>query len=98
MILDFRVSILDSQKDGNYGCKLRSRCAVNRKSAIENLKLVVALCVFLILASSANSAEKAKWQAQWELVVEAARKEGQVSLYGGQEITHPDIVAVFNKE
>ena len=31
-------------------------------------------------------------------VVEAAKKEGQVSLYGGQEITHPDIIAAFNKE
>ena len=31
-------------------------------------------------------------------MVEAAKKEGQVALYGGQEITHPEIVAAFNKE
>jgi ABC-type Fe3+ transport system substrate-binding protein len=31
-------------------------------------------------------------------VLEAARKEGQLSLYGGLEITHPDIIAAFNKE
>ena len=31
-------------------------------------------------------------------MMEAAKKEGQVSLYGGQEITHPDIIAAFNKE
>ena len=39
-----------------------------------------------------------KWQAEWQKTIEAAKKEGQFSLYGGQEITHPDIIAAFNKE
>ena len=46
----------------------------------------------------ALAAEVPKWQAEWQKIVEAAKKEGQVSLYGGQEITHPDILAAFNKE
>ena len=37
-------------------------------------------------------------EREWQRTVEAAKKEGQVALYGGQEITHPDIVAAFNKE
>ncbi len=44
------------------------------------------------------AAEPATWQTQWQKTIEAAKKEGQVALYGGQEITHPDIVAAFNKE
>ncbi|MGN6732533.1 MAG: hypothetical protein ACTHMB_11275, partial [Candidatus Binatia bacterium] len=31
-------------------------------------------------------------------MVDAAKQEGQLSLYGGQEITHPDIIAGFNKD
>ena len=30
--------------------------------------------------------------------MEGAKKEGQLSLYGGQEVTHPEIIAAFNKE
>ena len=44
------------------------------------------------------AAEAPKWKEEWQRVVEAAKKEGQLSLYGGQEITHPDIIAAFNKE
>ena len=38
------------------------------------------------------------WQAEWERTVQAAKKEGEVRLWGDQEITHPDIVAAFTKE
>jgi iron(III) transport system substrate-binding protein len=38
------------------------------------------------------------WQAEWEEVLAAAKKEGEVRLWGDQEITHPDIVAAFTKE
>ena len=37
-------------------------------------------------------------QTEWEKVVAAAKKEGEVRLWGDQEITHPDIVAAFAKE
>ncbi len=39
-----------------------------------------------------------KWKEEWQRVVQGAKKEGQLSLYGGLEITHPDILAAFNKE
>jgi iron(III) transport system substrate-binding protein len=47
---------------------------------------------------SVASAGQAKWKEDWERTLQAAQKEGQISLYGGQEITHPDILAAFNKE
>ena len=52
----------------------------------------------LLLGGTAQAVEQPKWQAEWQRVIEAAKKEGQLSLYGGQEITHPDIIAAFNKE
>ena len=44
------------------------------------------------------AAEFPKWKEDWSRVIEAAKQEGQLSLYGGQEITHPDIIAGFNKD
>ena len=41
---------------------------------------------------------KPAWQVEWEKVIAAAKKEGEVRLWGDQEITHPDIVAAFTKE
>jgi iron(III) transport system substrate-binding protein len=57
-------------------------------------------CVVLLLViePAAFAAETPRWKEEWQRVVEAAKKEAQVSLYGGQEITHPDILAAFNKE
>ena len=67
------------------------------RRSIQNMKwLVVAASLFL--SAMAMAAEAPKWQAEWQKTIEAAKKEGQLSLYGGQEITHPDIVAAFNKE
>jgi iron(III) transport system substrate-binding protein len=51
-----------------------------------------------VFVSQGISAESPKWQVEWQKTQEAAKKEGRLSLYGGQEITHPDIVAAFNKE
>ena len=58
---------------------------------------VVASWIFLVVAL-ADSAELPKWKGEWTRVIEAAKQEGQLSLYGGQEITHPDIIAGFNKK
>ena len=58
---------------------------------------VVASWIFLVVAL-ADSAELPKWKGEWTRVIKAAKQEGQLSLYGGQEITHPDIIAGFNKE
>jgi iron(III) transport system substrate-binding protein len=53
----------------------------------------------LSLASIAGSAEsKPFWQSEWEKILDGAKKDGEVRLWGDQEITHPDIVAAFTKE
>src|SRR5262245_18920268 len=70
---------------------------LNVKSKIKNLKFVVPV-VTLMVAASASAGETSKWKEEWQRVVDAAKKEGQLSLYGGQEITHPDIIAAFSKE
>ena len=58
----------------------------------------VAVAIASAFTAIVSAAEIPKWKEEWQRVVEAAKKEGQVSLYGGQEITHPDIIAAFNKE
>jgi len=51
------------------------------------------------LAAIAGAAEsKPSWQREWEKILDGAKKEGEVRLWGEQEITHPDIIAAFNKE
>jgi iron(III) transport system substrate-binding protein len=59
---------------------------------------LLAFAILSLLHVIAIAADAPKWQAEWQKTIEAAKKEGQLSLYGGQEITHPDIVAAFNKE
>ncbi|MBM4261406.1 MAG: extracellular solute-binding protein [Deltaproteobacteria bacterium] len=62
------------------------------------MKEVIATILVFVLVTLGHAAEAPKWQAEWQKTIEAAKKEGQLSLYGGQEITHPDIIAAFNKE
>src|SRR5262245_55787910 len=98
VILGFRFWILD------YGEEGRSRpslgyvefCSENRKSKIENPKL--AALAALLWVGVVWAGEAPKWKEEWQKTIDAAKKEAQVSLYGGQEITHPDIIAAFNKE
>ena len=58
----------------------------------------VAVIFVVNIVASVLAAEAPRWQIEWQKTVEAAKREGQLSLYGGQEITHPDILAFFNKE
>ncbi|HEY7316332.1 MAG TPA: hypothetical protein VIE89_02085 [Candidatus Binatia bacterium] len=59
----------------------------------------MAMLAFLIaVVSAVSAAETPRWKEEWQRVVEGAKKERQVALYGGQEITHPDIIAAFNTE
>jgi ABC-type Fe3+ transport system substrate-binding protein len=60
-------------------------------------RLLLAAILLLIFAGLANSGEASGWQAEWQRTIEEAKKEGQLSLYGGLEITHPDIVSAFGK-
>ena len=57
---------------------------------------VMAVTLFVGVVSAAEPSKGKK--EEWQRTIEAARKEGQLALYGGQEITHPDILASFNKE
>ena len=52
--------------------------------------------LFARLSQAAES--KPASQTDWEKVIAAAKKEGEVRLWGDQEITHPDIIAAFTKE
>jgi iron(III) transport system substrate-binding protein len=97
MILGFRFWISDRGKGNTEQLRI-GYSFVNRKSKIQNLKLTVASLTLFATVAILPAAEQPKWKAEWTRVVEAAKKEGQLSLYGGQEITHPDILAAFNKE
>src|SRR5262245_26724711 len=54
--------------------------------------------VLLLATAIVFDAEYPKWPTDWQRTIESGKKEGQLSLYGGQEITHPDITAAFSKE
>ena len=60
-------------------------------SLIAGATLVFAASLFA--ASDSND-----WRLRWDKTVNAAKKESVVSLYGGEEITHPDIIGEFRKE
>lgn len=55
---------------------------------------VLALCGVLALASHGATADAG---AKWEKTLAAARAEGQVNIYGGDEITHHEILGAFQK-
>ena len=62
-------------------------------------RLAVIVILWLLFASLSQSAEsKPASQTDWQKAIAAAKKEGEVRLWGDQEITHPDIVAAFAKE
>jgi ABC-type glycerol-3-phosphate transport system substrate-binding protein len=72
---------------------------MNRNGVIRLIQEMWFTVVLLLVTwSAAFAADAPKWQAEWQKTIEVAKKEGHLSLYGGQEITHPDIVAAFNKE
>jgi iron(III) transport system substrate-binding protein len=58
------------------------------------------IVVFFLLSLNAQvfAVQAPQWQEEWQRSIEGAKKEGQLSLYGGQEITHPEILAAFNKD
>ena len=68
-----------------------SRCFVS--SIFVTFSLTFAFC-----GNLTGAEPKPGGQTEWEKVVAGAKKEGEVRLWGDQEITHPDIVAAFTKE
>jgi iron(III) transport system substrate-binding protein len=65
---------------------------------MRTLRALLVLVLGLSVSPIARAAEAPNWKEEWQKTIEAAKKEGQVALYGGQEISHPEILAAFNKE
>ena len=61
-----------------------------------NLKILVfaLLTTILLYGVEANSA----WQEEWDKTVQAAKQEGQLRIWGGEEVSHPTIITAFNKQ
>jgi iron(III) transport system substrate-binding protein len=57
---------------------------------------VLSICFPCLLLQAAE--DKVAWQVDWEKTVQAAKKEGQLVNYGGEEVTHPEILKAFNKD
>ena len=55
--------------------------------------------LFWGLYSDALGAEtRPGWQLEWEEVVKGAKKEGALAIYGGEEVTHLEVLKAFAKE
>ena len=66
---------------------------------MKRVSVTITLFALLSFAALASAAEpKLSWQREWEKILDGAKKEGEVRLWGEQEITHPDIIAAFNKD
>jgi iron(III) transport system substrate-binding protein len=65
------------------------------KSKIQNLKWLVA-AVIVAVAAGAYAGESPRWQADWEKVLQAAKKEGQLVLYGSADFEA--LFAEFHKK
>ena len=63
--------------------------------ALSATRVIIGLSVFLITMAGIAHAD---WKSEWDKTVQAANKEGQLRLWGDTEITHPGIVAAFNKK
>src|SRR5258706_12650398 len=61
-------------------------------------ELLIALLSLSVAVVASAAESKPSWQRDWEKILEGAKKEGEVRLWGEQEITHPDIIAAFTKE
>ena len=92
--LRLRMTITTLEREGPRRGRQSSLWSVARIG-----QFIIIITFVLGLIGVANAAEsKANWQREWEKVLEDAKREGEVRLWGEQEITHPDIIAAFNKE
>ena len=55
--------------------------------------------VFLLHLVSPIQAQQtgSSWKTKWDKTLQAAKKEGQINIYGGEEINHPVILEGFSK-
>jgi iron(III) transport system substrate-binding protein len=62
------------------------------------LNLTICAFAWSLASSTFAASDSGEWRARWDQTVAAAKKEGQLSIYGGEEITHPEIIGEFRKE
>jgi len=67
--------------------------------AMKTISAIVGLWVFIFSLVSPIQAQQtgSSWKAKWDKTLQAAKKEGQINIYGGEEINHPVILEVFSK-
>src|SRR5215470_2883219 len=74
------------------------RCCVEFAKTAHVAPSFILSCVLWLAAAQAFAAEGDAWRGEWTRAVEAAKKEGQLTAYGGSEVTRPEILAAFNKD
>ena len=79
----------------SYSDNPKSKTCPELCRRIENLKSVV-LFIALLQATAVLSAEGQKWQTEWERSLAAAKKEGQLVLYGSADFEM--LFAEFNRK
>jgi hypothetical protein len=62
------------------------------------LNLTIYALAWLFALTTFAAGDGGEWRARWDQTVAAAKKESQLSIYGGEEITHPEIIGEFRKE
>ncbi len=68
----------------------------SKMSKYRKLTLSVAtlMTFFFFYGAAANAA----WQEEWAKTIQSAKKEGQLRIWGGEEVSHPRIITAFNRE
>jgi len=98
-ICNFGFWIRGFGKASKHNCCRLGYVSDNRKSksgpADRNLKSA-GLAILLLAAGWVHAAETPKWQQDWQRSVEAAKKEGQVVLYGSAD--YEKLFAEFHKK
>lgn len=61
-------------------------------------RFIVITWMFGLVGFASAADFKLTGQREWEKILDGAKKEGEVRLWGEQEITHPDIIAAFTKD
>lgn len=67
----------------------------------KNMRWPIVLLAFALLGTwtaESTAAEKPAWQLDWEKTVQAAKQEGQISIYAALGPYHPQIFTEFQKD
>ena len=71
---------------------------MNRIFSFSKLRYgLILMSVFAFLWMTGGNAQ-ADWKEEWQKIVEGAKKEGRLVVYGGEEITHQEILDEFTKK